>query len=156
MGETSLAVEFTDIEAAAERIAGLVHRTPVLTSTRLNQHCSAELYFKCENLQKAGAFKARGATNAVCTLPDAALSAGVATHSSGNHGAALAMAAAGRGIDAHIVMPENSVRAKQEAVLAYGGSIIKFASTLPAREAMLEQVVADTGAGVVHPYNVLG
>ncbi|MCX2979919.1 pyridoxal-phosphate dependent enzyme [Halieaceae bacterium IMCC14734] len=153
MGETTLAVEFSDIEAAAERIAGLVHRTPVLTSSRLNEHCGSDLYFKCENLQKAGAFKARGASNAVYSLAEADLAAGVATHSSGNHGAALAMAAASRGIGAHIVMPENAVGAKQEAVAAYGGSIIKCESNLPAREAMLEQVVAKTGAGVVHPYN---
>ena len=153
MGEATLAVEFSDIERAAERIAGLVHRTPVLTSSRLNQHCGSDLYFKCENLQKAGAFKARGATNAVCSLTEADLGAGVATHSSGNHGAALAMAAASRGIAAHIVMPENAVGAKAEAVAAYGGAIIKCESNLSAREAMLEQVVEATGAGVVHPYN---
>jgi threonine dehydratase len=153
MSEEKLAVAFTDIETAAQRIAGLVHRTPVLTSSRLNQHCAAELYFKCENLQKAGAFKARGATNAVYGLPETALAAGVATHSSGNHGAALAMAAAGRGVSAHIVMPKNSVKAKKEAVAAYGGTIIECDSNLPAREAMLKKVVAETGAGVVHPYN---
>lgn len=145
---TSLA----DITAARERIAAHVHCTPVYSSRLLDAHTSARVHFKCENLQKVGAFKARGASNAVFSLSAEEAAAGVATHSSGNHGAALAMAARQRGIPAHIVMPANAALVKQEAVAAYGGLVIHCEPTLAAREAALEQVVGGTGAHVVHPY----
>ena len=145
---TSLA----DIEAARERIAAHVHRTPVYSSELLDAHAGARIHFKCENLQKVGAFKARGASNAVFSLSAGEAAAGVATHSSGNHGAALAMAARRRGIPAHIVMPASAPSVKQDAVAAYGGLVISCEPTLAAREATLERVVAGTGAHVVHPY----
>lgn len=142
-----------DIEAAAARIAGYVHRTPVMTSQRLDQWCAATVAFKCENLQKVGAFKARGASNAVLGLDDTAASRGVATHSSGNHGAALAMAAQLRGIPAHIVMPSNAPSVKKAAVESYGAYIVECEPTLAAREETLARLVAETGAEVVHPYD---
>ena len=145
--------DFAQVLAASERIAGKLHQTPVLTSRLLDEMTGAEVFFKCEHLQKVGAFKARGATNAVLGLSDEAASAGVATHSSGNHGAALAMAAASRGIAAHIVMPANAPAVKKEAVAAYGGLIIECEPTLAAREATLARVVAATGAVEIHPYN---
>jgi len=141
-----------DISAARLRIAAHVHVTPVYSSELLDAHTGARVHFKCENLQKVGAFKARGASNAVFSLSGEEAAAGVATHSSGNHGAALAMAARLRGIPAHIVMPANAPLAKQDAVAAYGGLVISCEPTLTAREATLERVVAGTGAHVVHPY----
>lgn len=149
---SSSAPSLPDIVAARERIAAHVHVTPVYHSELLDAHTGARVHFKCENLQRVGAFKARGASNAVFSLPDEEVAAGVATHSSGNHGAALAMAARQRGIAAHIVMPSNASSAKQDAVAAYGGLIINCGPTLAAREATLERVVAGTGAHVVHPY----
>jgi threonine dehydratase len=113
------------------------------------------LFFKCENFQKAGAFKARGATHAVFSLAPQHLAKGVATHSSGNHGAALARAAALRAVPAYIVMPDDAPKAKRDSVERYGGRIVFCAATLEAREQMLEQVIADTGASPVHPYNDL-
>lgn len=110
------------------------------------------MFLKCENLQKVGAFKARGACNAVWSLDDTAAAAGVATHSSGNHGQALAWAGAQRGIDVHVVMPSNSPEVKKQAVIGYGARVIECAPTLAAREETLASVVAQTGAGVVHPY----
>jgi threonine dehydratase len=148
----SSAPSLADITAARQRIAAHVHVTPVYSSELLDAHTGARVHFKCENLQKIGAFKARGASNAVFSLSDAEAAAGVATHSSGNHGAALAMAARRRGIAAHIVMPTNAASTKQDAVVAYGGLIISCEPTLAAREATLERVVAGTGAHVVHPY----
>ncbi|MFV0477809.1 MAG: pyridoxal-phosphate dependent enzyme [Parahaliea sp.] len=145
--------EFVDVQQAAERIANIVHRTPIYTSGLLNKLTGASLYFKCENLQKVGAFKARGAANAVLALTDEMAHAGVATHSSGNHGAALAMVARCRGIAAHIVMPHSAPRVKREAVASYGAHIIDCEPTLAAREAALAEVVADTGAHAVHPYD---
>ncbi|MEH6580580.1 MAG: pyridoxal-phosphate dependent enzyme [Halioglobus sp.] len=142
-----------DIRSAQQRIAPHVHKTPVYTSELLDAHCAATLFFKCENLQKVGAFKARGASNAVFSLSDAEAAGGVATHSSGNHGAALAMAAARRGIAAHIVMPSNAPATKKTAVAAYGGIIVECEPTLAAREQGLEELVARTGAHVVHPYH---
>ena len=144
---------FDDIRAAQTRIVGHVHRTPILTSRLLDEHAGVQIAFKAENLQRAGAFKARGATNAVLSLDTATASAGVATHSSGNHGAALALAAAARGIAAHIVMPSNAPGVKKAAVAAYGAHIIECEPTLEAREATLAEVVARTGAHVVHPYD---
>jgi threonine dehydratase len=144
---------YTDIEAAAARIRGHVHRTPVMSSQSLNALFGATLFFKCENLQRAGAFKARGATNAVlCLAPDRA-QRGVATHSSGNHAAALALAALERGIRAFIVMPDNAPAVKRRAVASYGALISPCKPTLEAREAGLAAVVEATGAAVVHPYN---
>ncbi|MHB8079731.1 MAG: pyridoxal-phosphate dependent enzyme [Candidatus Krumholzibacteriia bacterium] len=142
-----------DVLAAAERIRPCVHRTPVLTCATLDRLTGARLHFKCENLQKVGAFKFRGACNAVLSLPPGARSAGVATHSSGNHAAALALAARLQGLPAYIVMPDNAPRVKREAVAGYGGIIRLCAPTLAAREETLAQVVRETGAVFVHPYN---
>lgn len=144
---------FDDVVAAAARIAGVVHRTPVLTCRTLDDLCRAHLYCKCENLQKVGAFKARGASNAVLSLSDEKAACGVATHSSGNHGAALAWAAARRGIPAHVVMPRTSKAVKKAAVASYGAHVVECEPTLAARESTLAEVVATTGATFVHPYN---
>ncbi|WP_428818674.1 threonine ammonia-lyase [Microbulbifer sp. MCCC 1A16149] len=140
-----------DVFTAAERIAGHIHRTPLLSSSGLNAQLGAELFFKCEHLQKVGAFKARGAANAVLQLP--ADTAMVATHSSGNHGAALAWAAALRGIACRVVMPENAPAAKKAAVAAYGAEIVLCEATLAARESTLAAVVEQTGAHVVPPFD---
>ncbi len=142
-----------DIEQAAQRIGEYIHRTPVYTSRQLDALTGATLFFKCENLQKVGAFKARGASNAVWSLSEEDAARGVATHSSGNHGAALAMAAQRRGIAAHIVMPTNAPVVKKAAVAGYGARIVECEPTLIAREETLAQVVADTGATQVHPYD---
>ncbi len=142
-----------DIRAAAARIRGHVHRTPVLTCATLDALCGARLYFKCENLQKVGAFKMRGAANAVLSLDDAAASRGVATHSSGNHAQALARAARERGIPAYIVMPTSAPAVKRAAVEVYGAEIIPCEPTLAARESTLREVVARTGAAFVPPYD---
>ena len=143
--------EFDDVLAAHERIAPHVHRTPVLTSRALDAMTGAALHFKCENFQKTGAFKARGASNAVFGLAEAEAAGGVATHSSGNHGQALAWAAGRRGIPCHVVMPDDAVAAKKRAVMGYGGRIVECA--FPAREAALARVLEETGAAFVHPYN---
>jgi threonine dehydratase len=141
------------IEAAQARIAAHVHRTPVLRSSTLDALTGAQLHFKCETFQKCGAFKARGATNAVFALSEAQARHGVATHSSGNHGAALARAAALRGIPAYIVMPDNSPEAKRAAVRRYGGEVRYCAPTLAAREQAARELIASTGATFVHPYD---
>jgi len=141
------------IEQARERIAGKVNLTPVLTSNTLDALTGARLTFKCENFQKGGAFKARGATNAVFALSEIDARRGVATHSSGNHGAALARAAALRGIRAYVVMPDNSSQAKRAAVSRYGAEITWCAPTQAARENTVQQVLATTGATLVHPYD---
>lgn len=153
MTQASQAPALAQLEQAAERIADYVHRTPVYTSAQLDELCGARLFFKCENLQKVGAFKARGASNAVLSLPEDEAARGVATHSSGNHGAALAMAARRRGIPAHIVMPANAPAVKKAAVAGYGAHIVECEPTLAAREATLERVIEETGAHPVHPYN---
>jgi threonine dehydratase len=142
-----------DLLAAHERIAPHVHRTPVMTSRQLDDHCDASLFFKCEQLQKVGAFKARGATNAVLSLSDEEAARGVGTHSSGNHGAALALAARVRGIPAYIVMPGNAPAVKKAAVAGYGGLIVECEPTLQARVATLDRLVAEHNLHVVHPYN---
>lgn len=144
---------FDDVRTAARRIEGLVHCTPVLESTELSRRLGAAITFKCENLQKAGAFKARGAANAVYALPVAAATAGVATHSSGNHAAALSRAAALRGIPAYVVMPSNAPAVKRAAVIGYGGSVVDCEPTLAAREAAAAALVERTGATLVHPYD---
>jgi len=141
------------IREAARRIAPHINRTPVLTSTSLDGMTGSRLFFKCENLQKVGAFKFRGACHAVSLLDDARATRGVATHSSGNHAAALALAARIRGIPAHIVMPENAPGVKKRAVAGYGAQIVFCRPTLADREATLEQVIQRTGAEFVHPYN---
>lgn len=143
------------IREAHARIRDKIHRTPVMTSEVLDGLAGNRLFFKCENLQKVGAFKARGATNAVFLLTDAEAARGVVTHSSGNHAAALARAARLRGIPAYIVMPSNSPQAKQAAVRRYGGEVVLCEPTLAARESTAQQVVERTGAVFIHPYDDL-
>jgi threonine dehydratase len=143
------------IQQAQARIAGRINLTPVLTSSTLDELSGAKLYFKCETFQKGGAFKARGATNAVFALSEAEARHGVATHSSGNHAAALARAARLRGIPAYIVMPDNVPQAKRAAVSRYGGRITYCAPSLAAREAAAAQLVSQTGAAFIHPYDNL-
>ena len=145
--------KLNDIRKAAVRIADEVHSTPVISSATLNAETSAELFFKCENFQRTGSFKFRGATNAVLSLSEIDSTNGVCTHSSGNHGAALAAAAAGRGIAAQIVVPENAAQPKQDSIRRYGGVITHCEPTLEARETMLAVVQARTGATFVSPYN---
>ena len=144
---------FEDVLAAAERIHGHVHRTPVMTSSAIDGIAGAHLHFKCENLQKVGAFKARGATNAVLSLNDEAAGRGVATHSSGNHAAALAFAAGIRGVPANVVMPSSAPPVKKAAVSAYGALITECEPTLEARETTLDAVVERTGATFIHAYD---
>src|SRR6266542_4685102 len=142
-----------DIQEAAQRIKPYVHRTPVLTNKSLNQKVGAQVYLKCENLQKVGAFKFRGACNAVFSLSGDEAARGVSTHSSGNHAQALALAAKLRGIPAYIVMPSTAPAVKKAAVAGYGGQTTFCEPTLEAREATLAKVVEKTGSTVVHPYN---
>ncbi len=138
---------------APQRIAAFIHQTPVLTCSSLNQIVGCDLHFKCENFQKMGAFKMRGAAYAVDSLNEEAKRKGVATHSSGNFAQALALSAKNHGIKAHIVMPENSPKVKKAAVLGYGAEVTDCASNLAARESTLKEVVAQTGATFVHPFN---
>jgi threonine dehydratase len=145
--------DYTDIEKAHARISPLIHRTPVLTSKSINQITGSNIFFKCENLQKVGAFKFRGACNAVFSLFEEEAAKGVATHSSGNHAAALALAARMRGIPAYIVMPRTAPEIKKKAVAGYGGIITFCEPTLQARETTLAKVSAETGATEVHPYD---
>jgi threonine dehydratase len=144
---------YSDVETASDVVKRFAHHTPVLTSKSINHITGAELYFKCENFQKGGAFKFRGAVNAVMSLSDEAAAQGVATHSSGNHGAALALAARKRDIAAHVVMPDNAPEIKKKAVAGYGAEIIFCTPTLEARESALAGVVARTGATEIHPYD---
>ncbi len=146
-------VNLEDIHAAARRLFGVVHRTPIATCTTLNQMSGRELFFKCENLQKVGAYKFRGACNAIAQLDAAAAPRGVVTHSSGNHAQALALAAKLRGIPAHIVMPENASAVKRRAVVGYGGNVVSCANTLEARESTAAAVQAKTGATMIPPYD---
>ena len=155
MSRNTAGLTWSLIEQARARIADKVSVTPVLTSASLDAASGARLYFKCENLQKCGAFKARGATNAVFALSPEEAPRGVATHSSGNHAAALARAARLRGIRATVVMPQGSAAAKSAAVVRYGGEITWCAPTLAAREATLREVLDATGAIAVHPYDDL-
>ncbi len=144
---------YDDVLAAHERIQPHIHRTPVLTSSYFNARTGAELFFKCENYQKAGAFKVRGASNAVFGLDDEQAEKGVATHSSGNHGLSLSYAAGRRGIKATVVMPRTSPEAKKEAVRGYGGTVVECEPSTTSREAVFAEVVAETGADFIHPYN---
>jgi threonine dehydratase len=147
-----MSLDLDRIRAAHERIRPYVTQTPVLTSSRLDEASGASLFFKCENFQKIGAFKARGATNAVFALDDATAKHGVATHSSGNHGTALARAAKLRKIPAHIVMPENSAKVKVRAVESYGAHVVFCEPTQAAREAACADVIAKTGATLIHSF----
>ena len=144
---------FEDVIAAHDRIRPYIHRTPVLTSSYLNDLTGAELFFKCENFQKAGAFKVRGACNAVFGLSDDKLARGVATHSSGNHALSLSYAAGRRGIACNVVMPRTAPQAKKDAVRGYGGRIVECEPSTSSREAVFAEMVAKSGADFVHPYN---
>ncbi len=144
---------YDDVLAAHERIAPYIHRTPVLTSQFMNELTGADLFFKCENFQKAGAFKVRGACNAVFGLSDDVAAKGVATHSSGNHALSLSYAAGRRGIPCHVVMPRTAPEAKKAAVRGYGGIITECEPSTTSREAVFAEVHARTGADFVHPYN---
>src|SRR3954464_15988094 len=152
MVEIGGSVNLETIRAAPERIRPYIHRTPVLTNSWLNDACGASLFFKCENFQKVGAFKSRGATNAVFTLDDETARGGVATHSSGNHGAAVARAAKLRGIPAHIVMPSNSAKVKIRAVESYGAQVVFCEPTEESREIKCTEVVNQTGATLIHSF----
>ena len=145
-------VNLDTIRAAHERIRPHIHRTSVLTNSWLNDACRASLFFKCENFQKVGAFKSRGATNAVFTLDDEIARGGVATHSSGNHGAAVARAAKLRGIPAHIIMPLNSAKVKIRAVQSYGAQVVFCEPTEKAREIKCAEVINQTGAMLIHSF----
>lgn len=148
-----MTVSIQDIQQAAQRIKPYIHRTPMLTNESLNQQVGAQVFLKCENFQKVGAFKFRGASNAVWSLSEEEARGGVITHSSGNHAQALALAAQMRGIPAYIVMPSNAPQVKKNAVAGYGGQITFCEPTLAARESTMERIRFDTGATVVHPYN---
>jgi threonine dehydratase len=145
--------ELSDIQAAHSRIRPFTHWTPVMSSKQLNELFGCELYFKCENFQKVGAFKFRGATNAVLSLTPEEKSRGVVTHSSGNHAAALALAARMNGITANIVMPENAPVVKKNAVAGYGAEITFCKPTLQSREEATRKIMDKTGATLVHPYD---
>lgn len=150
---TMIIPSYEDVLVAHERIQPYIHKTPVLTSTRLNEMTGAELFFKCENLQKAAAFKVRGACNAVFGLTDQEAKIGVATHSSGNHALSLSYAAGRRGIPVTVVMPRTAPQAKKDAVIGYGGKIVECEPSTSSREAVFADVVAQSGADFVHPYN---
>lgn len=147
------AATIDDIRAAARRIAPHAHRTPVLTCTAIDDIAGCSLHFKCENFQKVGAFKFRGACNAVMKLPDEIARRGVVTHSSGNHAQAIALAARLRGIDAHIVMPNNASRIKKDAVRGYGGRIVECEPNTAARHGTADRVVQETGGVLIPPYD---
>ena len=152
MVELVEALNLESIRTAHQTIRPYIHRTPVLTNSWLNDACGASLFFKCENFQKIGAFKARGATNAVFSLDDEAARHGVATHSSGNHGAAVARAAKLRGVPAHIVMPSNSAKVKIRAVQAYGAEVVFCEPTEQSREFECAEVINKTGATMIHSF----
>lgn len=150
---TMYAADLAAVQTAARRIAGLAHRTPVLTCSALDRRAGRSLFFKCEQFQKSGSFKFRGASNAVFSLPDDTAWRGVVTHSSGNHAQALALAARLRGIPAHVVMPSNASLVKRRAVEEYGGRVILCEPTLAAREATAAAVLTDTGGTLIPPYD---
>ncbi len=153
MEDATLGISIDDVRAAAERLAALAHRTPVLTSRTFDEAAGARLFFKCENLQRAGSFKFRGASNAVFSLAPDEAARGVLAHSSGNHGAALAMAARLRGVPAHIVIPEGATAAKVESARRLGARVVRCGPSLRAREETAARVRAETGARLIHPYN---
>lgn len=142
-----------DIQQSHTLIQPYIHRTPVLTCQSINKISGAQLFFKCENFQKIGAFKMRGASNAALRLDEAAQKKGLATHSSGNHAQAVAKIAQALGVPAHIVMPENAPSVKREATAGYGANIVLCEATQAARESTLAQVLAETGATFIHPYD---
>lgn len=144
---------YKQVDKAHIRVRQYAHRTPILSSASINRITGAKILFKCENFQKVGAFKFRGAINAVMSLSDGDAGRGVATHSSGNHAAALALAARKRGVDAYVVMPENAPDIKKKAVAGYGATIYFCKPTLKARESALAEVIAETGATEIHPYD---
>lgn len=144
---------FSDIQEAYQTIKSDVHKTPVLTNRQVDERTGGHVFLKCENFQKVGAFKIRGATYAISQLSDEQAQQGVATHSSGNHAQAVALAARKRGVPAHIVMPENAPKVKVNAVKDYGAKITFCESTQEARQSMLQQLVDKTGASFIHPYN---
>ncbi len=144
---------YDDVIVAHKRIEPYVHKTPILTSEFFNRLTGAELFFKCENFQKAGVFKARGASNAVFSLSDEQAKKGVATHSSGNHGLSLSYAAGRRGISAIVVMPRTAPQAKKDAVSGYGAKVVECEPSTSSREAVFAEVVAKSGADFIHPYN---
>jgi len=151
MGKYAATID--DVRAAAGRIEGVGHRTPVLTSQTLDEMAGRKLFFKCENFQKIGAFKLRGGWNAVSILSDEEAENGVCTHSSGNHAQAVAFSAKKRGIPSYIVMPNNVPDVKLDAVKGYGANITLCEPTLDARKATLDKIAENTGAHVVHPFN---
>jgi len=153
MKNSTSAPSFADIKKASELIRQHANRTPVFTSRSVNERAGASIYFKCENFQRVGAFKFRGACNAVFSLNEEEAQKGVATHSSGNHAQAVALAAKMRGIPAFVVMPENAPKVKVKAVKGYGAKVTFCESTLEARETTLEKVVEKTGAIFIHPYD---
>lgn len=144
---------YNDVLDAHQRIEPFIHKTPVLTSSYLNQLTGAKLFFKCENFQKAGAFKVRGASNAVFGLSDQDATNGVCTHSSGNHALSLSYAASQRGIPCNVVMPITAPQAKKDAVKGYGGIITECEPSTSSRESVFAEVQAQTGGNFVHPYN---
>lgn len=146
-------VSFDSVREAQARLGTRVHQTPVVTSSSFNALVSADVYFKCESLQRGGAFKARGALNAVLSLDDAIAARGVVAHSSGNHGAAVALAARERGVRADIVVPRNSAKAKIAAAERYGARMSFCEPTMAAREAMAQEIVDRTGGALVHPFD---
>ena len=146
-------ITLKDIEKAHDRIRPFIHRTPILTNSSLNELSGAELFFKCENFQKAGSFKIRGATNAVQLLSQEDLKKGIATTSSGNHGAALSMAVTRRGGKTHVVMPHNTPKIKVENVKRNGGEIVWCETSQESREGVLEDLVKKNRSEVIHPYN---
>lgn len=152
-GVHTAAVTIADIKAAHQRIMPYIHRTPVISSTFINRVVGAEIFFKCENFQKVGAFKARGASNAVFSLDDATARRGVVTHSSGNHGAALAWAAGLRGIKATVVVPENAPLPKKRAIEGYGATIVYCAPNIAARQAAVDELIARHGYEMIHPFD---
>jgi hypothetical protein len=149
----SYPVELGDVEAAARRIAPHVHRTPILRSSTIDARAGCQVYFKCESLQRAGCFKVRGAVNALFSLSDAEAARGVVTQSSGNHGMAVALAAQLRGVEAHVVVPQNTPSCKVAAIEGYGATLTYSGNSMAEREARAAEVQAETGAVAVHPYN---
>jgi threonine dehydratase/serine racemase len=150
---TTYAADLEAVRDASNRIAEAAHCTPVVTCSTLSHLAGRDLFLKCENMQRVGAFKFRGAYNAVAKLPEATAARGVVTHSSGNHAQALALAASRRGIESHIVMPSNASAVKKRAVEGYGGRVVECEPTLAAREATAERVLAETGGTFIPPYD---
>lgn len=145
----------SDLLETLERISGHVHRTPVLTSSTINAHCGCEIFFKCENFQRAGSFKIRGATNAILNLNEQQRRKGIVAHSSGNHAQAIALAARSVGVKACIAMPDNAPQVKRKATEAYGGEIVFCQPTAQAREDTAHRIVAERGSAFIHPSNDL-